>query len=95
MKNRALIAMSGGVDSAVSAILMQEAGYNCIGVTMKLIANGGSKCCSLEDINDARKAAWKLGIPHYVLNYTEEFTKYVIEPFIASYEKGETPNPCI
>ena len=95
MKNRALIAMSGGVDSAVSAILMQENGYDCIGVTMKLIANGGSKCCSLEDINDARKVAWKLGIPHYVLNYTEEFTKYVIKPFIASYEKGETPNPCI
>jgi tRNA-specific 2-thiouridylase len=62
---------------------------------MKLIANGGSKCCSLTDINDAREAAWKLGIPHYVLNYTEDFTRYVIEPFIESYEKGETPNPCI
>jgi tRNA-specific 2-thiouridylase len=91
----ALIAMSGGVDSAVAVILMGEAGYKCIGITMKLIASGGSKCCSLEDINDARAVAWKLGIPHYVLNYTEDFTRHVIEPFIESYEKGETPNPCI
>jgi len=87
--------MSGGVDSAAAAILMQDAGFECIGVTMKLIANGGSKCCSLQDINDARAAAWKLGMPHYVLNYTEDFTRHVIEPFIESYEKGETPNPCI
>jgi tRNA-specific 2-thiouridylase len=87
--------MSGGVDSAAAAILMQDSGYECIGATMKLIASGGSKCCSLADINDARSAAWKLGIPHYVMNYTEDFTRYVIEPFIASYERGETPNPCI
>jgi len=92
---RALVAMSGGVDSAVAAILMQEAGYECIGVTMKLITNGGSRCCSLEDINDAREVAWKLGIPHYVLNCTEEFTQFVIEPFIKCYEDGKTPNPCI
>jgi len=86
---RALIAMSGGVDSAVAAIIMQEEGYECIG------ANKGSKCCSLQDINDARAVAWKLGIPHYVLNCISPFTDYVIEPFIESYEKGETPNPCI
>jgi len=95
LKKRALIAMSGGVDSAAAAILMREAGYECIGVTMKLIADGGSKCCSLEDINDARAAAWKLEIPHYVLNSTADFTRHVIEPFIESYQKGETPNPCI
>ena len=94
-KPRALVAMSGGVDSAAAAILMQEAGYECIGATMKLIADGGSKCCSLQDINDARSAAWKLGIPHYVLNCTEDFTRFVIEPFVESYCKGETPNPCI
>jgi tRNA-specific 2-thiouridylase len=87
--------MSGGVDSAVAAILMQDSGYECIGATMKLTPSGGSKCCSLADINDARAAAWKLGIPHYVMNYTEDFTRYVIDPFIASYERGETPNPCI
>ncbi|MCL1815477.1 MAG: tRNA 2-thiouridine(34) synthase MnmA [Treponema sp.] len=92
---RALIAMSGGVDSAAAAILMQDAGYECIGATMKLIAGGGSRCCSLSDINDARNAAWKLGIPHYVLNYTEAFTRHVIEPFVEAYERGETPNPCI
>jgi tRNA-specific 2-thiouridylase len=87
--------MSGGVDSAAAAALMIDAGYECIGATMKLIAVGGSKCCSLEDINDARAAAWKLGIPHYVLNYSGDFTRYVIEPFIAGYEAGETPNPCV
>jgi tRNA-specific 2-thiouridylase len=92
---RALVAMSGGVDSAAAAALMLERGYDCVGATMKLIASGGSKCCSLEDINDARMAAWKLGIPHYVLNYTEDFTRCVIEPFIQAYENGETPNPCI
>jgi tRNA (5-methylaminomethyl-2-thiouridylate)-methyltransferase len=95
VNKRALVAMSGGVDSSAAVILMQEAGFECIGATMKLIANGGSKCCSLEDINDAREAAWKLKIPHYVLNYTEDFTRRVIEPFIESYENGETPNPCI
>jgi len=95
VNKRALIAMSGGVDSAAAAILMQEANYECIGVTMKLISSGGSKCCSLEDINDARAAAWKLDIPHYVLNYTSEFTRHVIEPFIESYKQGDTPNPCI
>jgi len=87
--------MSGGVDSAAAAILMQDAGYECIGATMKLIAGGGSKCCSLQDINDARAAAWKLNIPHYVLNCVRPFTRHVIEPFIESYEKGDTPNPCI
>jgi tRNA-specific 2-thiouridylase len=92
---RALIAMSGGVDSAAAAALALDGGYDCIGVTMKLLSGGGSRCCSLEDINDARAAAWKLGIPHYVLNYTEAFSRHVIEPFIASYERGETPNPCI
>jgi tRNA-specific 2-thiouridylase len=95
VNRRALVAMSGGVDSAVAVILMKEAGYECIGATMKLIAAGGSKCCSLEDINDARAAAWKLEIPHYVLNYTQDFTSRVIEPFIKSYENGDTPNPCI
>jgi tRNA-specific 2-thiouridylase len=93
--SRVLAAMSGGVDSAAAAALTLDSGDECIGATMKLVADGGSKCCSLEDINDARAAAWKLGIPHYVLNFTEEFTRSVIEPFIASYECGETPNPCI
>ncbi|MDR0600465.1 MAG: tRNA 2-thiouridine(34) synthase MnmA [Treponema sp.] len=98
---RVLIAMSGGVDSSAAAALTLDAGGECVGVTMKLVANrenaaaAGRSCCSYQDINDARAAAWKLGIPHYVLNYTEAFTRHVIEPFVESYERGETPNPCI
>ncbi|MDR1390175.1 MAG: tRNA 2-thiouridine(34) synthase MnmA [Treponema sp.] len=91
---RALIAMSGGVDSAAAAALMIDRGFECVGATMKLLAGGG-RCCSLEDINDARLAAYHLGIPHYVLNFTEAFIRHVIEPFIAVYESGGTPNPCI
>ncbi|MDR0494629.1 MAG: tRNA 2-thiouridine(34) synthase MnmA [Treponema sp.] len=82
--------MSGGVDSSVAAILVKEAGYECIGVTMKLIDRGEG--CLPED---ARAAARKLEIPHYVFNCTEDFTRHVIEPFVKSYENGETPNPCI
>ncbi|MDR2181956.1 MAG: tRNA 2-thiouridine(34) synthase MnmA [Treponema sp.] len=92
---RALVAMSGGVDSAAAAALTLDAGYECVGVTMRLIPGGGGKCCSLQDINDARAAARKLGIPHYVLNYTAAFSRAVIEPFAAAYEAGLTPNPCI
>ncbi|MDR0908678.1 MAG: tRNA 2-thiouridine(34) synthase MnmA [Spirochaetaceae bacterium] len=92
--NKAIIAMSGGVDSAVAASLALEAGLDCIGITLKLYA-GGSRCCSLEDINDARLAAGRLGMPHYVMNATEAFKDNVIERFIAAYENGDTPNPCI
>ena len=92
---RVLAAMSGGVDSAAAALITLREGHDCVGATMQLIAGGGGRCCSLADINDARAAAWKLGIPHYVMNYTEAFTRWVIEPFIAAYERGETPNPCV
>lgn len=86
--------MSGGVDSSVAAVLSLAQGWNSIGATLKLF-NGGSRCCSLEDINDARAVANRLDIPHYVFNFTELFRKEVIERFIASYERGDTPNPCI
>ena len=101
MKKRALIAMSGGVDSSAAAALMQDAGYECIGVTMKLYggeestAAQGHTCCSLDDTEDARQVARRLGIPFYVFNYTEEFRTQVIDRFVAAYERGETPNPCI
>ena len=91
---KAVIAMSGGVDSSVAAALMKDKGFRCIGVTMKLFS-GESRCCSLADVNDARNVAFGLGIPHYVLNFQDEFGDQVIRRFVETYERGETPNPCI
>ena len=101
MGKRALIAMSGGVDSSVAAFLTKQAGYDCIGVTMKLIQNediGVSKvktCCSLDDVEDARSVARHLGIPYYTFNFSRDFKVQVIDRFVAAYESGTTPNPCI
>ena len=98
---KALIAMSGGVDSAVAALLTAEAGYDCIGCTMHLFENQDAgvsparSCCSLDDAEDARSVAYRLGMPHYVFNYTEEFRERVICRFVSCYLRGETPNPCI
>ncbi len=98
---KALIAMSGGVDSSVAAFFMKESDYECVGVTMKLFSNEDAglssekTCCSLDDIEDARNIAQKLGIPYYVFNFKEDFEKKVIEKFIKTYELGGTPNPCI
>ncbi|MCL1958293.1 MAG: tRNA 2-thiouridine(34) synthase MnmA [Spirochaetes bacterium] len=94
MSEKAIIAMSGGVDSSVAAALMLERGFKCVGITLKLY-NGESRCCSFADVNDARNAAFSLGMDHYVLNFTEEFDKQVIRHFIETYEQGATPNPCI
>ncbi|MBQ9156861.1 MAG: tRNA 2-thiouridine(34) synthase MnmA [Eubacterium sp.] len=101
MAGKALIAMSGGVDSSVAAWLMKQAGWDCIGVTMKLYDNEDigmereKTCCSLSDIEDARSVAYKIGIPYYVFNFKEDFREKVIDPFIRSYQCGMTPNPCI
>lgn len=97
---KALIAMSGGVDSSAAAMLMKNAGYDCVGVTMKLHDSGGETysekaCCTASDAEDARGVCVKLGIPYYVFNFTDDFNKNVIEKFVRSYEIGETPNPCI
>ena len=98
---KALIAMSGGVDSSLAAKLMVEQGYECIGCTMKLYQNEdigierSRTCCSLDDVEDARSVAYKLGMPFYVFNFTDAFRRTVIRKFIDSYEKGITPNPCI
>ena len=101
MAQKALIAMSGGVDSSVAALLMRMKGYECIGATMKLYHNEniglhrGHTCCSLEDVEDARSVAYRLGMPHYVFNFSEHFRQKVMEPFVRAYETGQTPNPCI
>ena len=102
MKNESvLIGMSGGVDSSVTAHLLKEAGYSCIGCTMKLYSNedaaveASRSCCSLDDIDDARRVAYKLGIPHYVFNFTDDFRALVIGRFVESYLNGITTNPCI
>ena len=94
MSEKAIIAMSGGVDSSVAAALMLEQGFHCVGITLKLY-KGESRCCSLADVNDARNVAFNLGIDHYVLNFTEEFDSQVIRHFVETYEQGATPNPCI
>lgn len=101
MTKKALIAMSGGVDSSVSAKIMVDRGYECIGCTMKLYDNedvGISKsktCCSLNDTLDAKTVAYSLGMQYYVLNYKDDFYEKVICRFIDNYENGCTPNPCI
>ncbi|MCL2054801.1 MAG: tRNA 2-thiouridine(34) synthase MnmA [Oscillospiraceae bacterium] len=98
---RALIAMSGGVDSSVAAYLSKQMGLDCIGVTMKLFGNeevgaGCDKsCCSLGDAEDARSVAHKLDMLYYVFNFAADFKRDVIERFVRAYQNGETPNPCI
>ena len=94
---RAIIGMSGGVDSSVAAHLMKKAGYECIGATMRLYDSSTeeSTCCSLDDVEDARAVASRLGIRHYVFNFKDDFDRQVIQKFVTGYEQGLTPNPCI
>ena len=97
---KALIAMSGGVDSSVAAYLMQQAGWDCVGCTMRLYENetvgiDSKTCCSLDDVEDARSVAAALSIPYYVFNFTDDFRQKVIGKFVDCYFAGATPNPCI
>ncbi len=93
--------MSGGVDSSVAAYVMSKKGFECMGCTMRLYENDMigedlfGTCCSLKDTQDARAVCEKIGIPYNIYHYEAEFREKVIEPFVCSYERGETPNPCI
>lgn len=101
MAMKALIAMSGGVDSSVAALLTKQKKYECIGCTMKLYENADAlvskekTCCSLDDVEDARSVANRLQMPYYVFNFKDEFKAKVIHKFVSCYEQGITPNPCI
>ena len=96
-----LVAMSGGVDSSVAAKLLLDGGNDCIGCTMKLYNNEdagiskGHTCCSLDDVEDARSVAYRLGIEHFVFNFSDDFREKIIDKFVESYCRGLTPNPCI
>ena len=102
MTEKVVVAMSGGVDSSVAALLLQQQGYEVVGVTMKLYDLEGSElpvnyqgCCTLDDVEDARSVCRRLGIPHYVLNTQREFQSRVVDYFTSEYQLGRTPHPCI
>ena len=101
-KKTVCVGMSGGVDSSVAALLLKEQGYNVIGVTMQIwqdedrdVVSAHAGCCGLSAVDDARRVASQLDIPYYVMNFKEEFKKYVIDYFVDEYKCGRTPNPCI
>lgn len=97
--NKAIIAMSGGVDSSVAALLMKDKGIPCVGITMKLIGDDTLKispsCCTDKDIEDAKAVSERLDIPHYVFNFSANFKEKVVDDFVHCYENGMTPNPCV
>jgi tRNA-specific 2-thiouridylase len=93
-KTRIAVGMSGGVDSSVAAALLVDQGYEVIGLTAHMWKDG-SRCCSIEDVDRARKISWHLGIEHFVLNAYDIFSKEVVAPFVSEYSAGRTPSPCV
>ncbi|MEE9278205.1 MAG: tRNA 2-thiouridine(34) synthase MnmA, partial [Dehalococcoidia bacterium] len=102
MAERVVVAMSGGVDSSVAAALLKEQGYDVVGITMRLWTephpaafSGRTRCCGIEDVDDARRVAQVLDIPHYTINLEKPFRRFVVDGFIDEYSRGRTPNPCL
>ncbi len=93
---RVMVMMSGGVDSSVAAAMLRDAGHDVTGVTLKLWGGeSDSGCCSVSDVEDARRVAAQLGVPHYVFNFSDDFDANVVAPYVDAYAAGETPNPCV